>query len=535
MIKKILLIEPPVTRPSDFSAKRVRIGVVPPLGLAYIAAVLEKNGYEVKILDCLIEGDMQGVAYKENQIRYGLIDEEIKNKIKEYSPDMVGVSCLISAKVYDMLNVCRIAKEVDSNYITVTGGVHPTVVYNEVLEDKNLDYVIFGEGEYSTLDLIKTLNEKKNLSQVDGLAYKQNNKTKVNPKTKYIQNLDDLPLPARHLLKMDKYIRTSSPHSGIKRQPFTSMISSRGCPFRCSFCVVKYLWGNKPRFRSAENVLLEIEELINNYGIKEIHFEDDNLTADKERAKAIFNGIIEKGWELTLNSPSGLAVHKLDEELLKLMKKAGYYSISIAIESGDKDILKLMHKPVNLERVEQIVSTARKCGLKTKGFFILGYPGENKEQMQRTVDFAASVGLDWAIFFIATPIPGSELDNFCREKGYLIDENLGYIKQFYISNIQTKDFKPEDVKQLKEKANFEINFKNNINLKLEKYDRAIEDIGEVVKLYPHLDFAHFYLGVAYEKNGEQNKAIQEYRTVLELNQNYDEAKERIEEIEHVSN
>lgn len=500
-IKKVLLIEPPVSRPADFGAEKVRIGVVPPLGLAYIGVILEKNDFEVKILDCVVEGSLEGASYKGNQIRYGLSDEEIKKEIREYSPDLVGVSCLVSAKVYDMLNVCKLAKEVNPEMITATGGAHPTTAFREVLKDENLDFAVLGEADYSALDLINALNGKGDLSKIDGLAYRENQKIKVNPKTKFIENLDELPLPARHLLKMEKYIKTSSPHSGIKRQPFTSMISSRGCPFRCHFCVIRYLWGGIARFRSPENVLLEMEYLIKNYGIREIHFEDDNLTTNKERAKAIFNGIIKKGWDLTLNSPSGLSVAALDEELLCLMKKAGYYSISFAIESGDKEVLKLMHKPMDLEKAKRLIKTARRLGLKTKGFFILGYPGETKEQMQRTVDFAAQANLDWVIFFIATPICGSELEKLCREKGYLIDGKLDYVRQFYISNIQTPEFTPEYVENLREKANLEINFKNNINLRLGNYDRAIEDIGEVVRLYPHLDFARFYLGVAYKRKG----------------------------------
>lgn len=527
MIKKILLMEVPVSRPNDFDKTKVRIGIVPPIGLAYIAAVLRKNGFDIKIIDCLIEGSLEGRPYDKDKIRYGLSDEEIKNVIIKYSPDLVGVSCLFSAKVYDMLNICRIVKEVNPKIITITGGAHPTTTYYEVLEDDNLDFVLLGEAEYSTLNLINTINNSADLSKVDGLAYKENKKIKLNPKTKYIENLDDLPLPARDLLKMDIYIRSSSPHSGIKRQPFTSIITSRGCPARCSFCVIRHLWGEKPRYRSAKNVLFEIEHLIDNYGIKEIHFEDDNLTAIKKRAIEIFNGIIEKGWDLTLNSPSGLTIYSLDEELLLLMKKAGYYSISVAIESGDKDILKLMRKPVNLEKAKEIIKNAREIGLKTKGFFILGYPGETKEKMQKTVNYAATVGLDWALFFIATPIPGSELDKLCREKGYLIDENLEYTKLFYVSNIKSPEFTPDYVENLREKANLEINFKNNINLKLGNYDRVIEDIGDVVKLYPHLDFAHFYLGVAYEKKELKERAIQEFETVLKLNPNYDEVKVKL--------
>lgn len=527
MIKKILLIEPPVTRPSDFGAKRVRIGIVPPLGLAYLAAVLEKNNYEVKIYDCLIEGRLEGEPYKEKFLRYGLSDDEIKKEIKNFSPDIVGVSCLFSAKEMDLLNVCRFAKEVDENIITVAGGAHPTMKYNEVLKDRNLDFVILGEGEYSFLNLIETLNKNGDLSRVDGLAFKNGSRISLNPKTKYIENLDELPLPARYLLKMEKYMNTSSPHSGIRRHPFTSMITSRGCPNRCTFCVIRNLWGPRARFRTAKNVLLEIEHLIKTYGIKEIHFEDDNIMVDNKRARELFSGIIDNKWDLSLNSPSGLAVATLDEDLLSLMKKAGYFSIAIAIESGDANVLKLMRKPVNLEKVRGVVDAARKVDLKVKGFFILGYPGETKEQMQRTIDFAAGVSLDWAIFFVATSIPGSELESVCKEKGYLVDKNLDYVKQFYVSNIRTSEFEPGYVEAMKEKANLEVNFKNNTNLRLKNYDRAIEDFGEVARLYPHLDFAHFYLAIAYQGAGLKTDAVRELKKTLELNPKHSEAKEML--------
>ena len=527
MIKKVLLIEPPVTRPSDFDKKKVRLGILPPLGLAYIAAVLQKSDIEVKIIDCLIEGNMEGTQYGSDQIRYGLSDSQIEKEIQIFSPDKVGISCLFSAKEFDLINVCKIVKKVNPNIITACGGAHPTAMYNSLLKDPNLDYVIFGEGEYTTQKLIDTINSKNDLSQVDGIAYKENGIIKVNPKTHYIENLDELPLPARHLLKMDKYLESNSPHSGIKRMPFTSMVTSRGCPNKCSFCVIKILWGQKVRYRSPENVLMEIEDLINTYNIKEIHFEDDNFSANKKRTKTILQGIIDKGWDLTLSSPSGLAIHALDEELLSLMKKAGYYSISLAIESGDEDVLKMMHKPVKLKKVKEIIKNARKYDLKTKGFFILGYPGETKEQMQRTIDFAKNANLDWAIFFMATPIPGSDLEKMCREKGYLVNNSIDYIRQFYKSGINTPEFTPEYIENTREHANFMINFENNSNIRLGNYDRAIEDFKEVTSLYPHLDFAHYYLGVAYEKCGNRQSAVNEFEIVLKLNPNYEDAKKHL--------
>lgn len=525
MIKKILLLEVPTTRLKEYSADKVRIAIVPPIGIAYLAAVLEKEGYNVKIIDCLLEGYKKPKEIGE-RIRYGLSDEEIKKKIKKYSPDIVGVSCLFSNKYRDAHNLCKLTKEVDKNLITVMGGPHVTAVPEEVLKDKNVDFIILGEGEYSFLDLINALNENKVFSKVDGIGYRENGVIKIIPKTEYIKNLDELPLPARHLLKMDEYCNTESPHSGIKRRPFATITTSRGCPFRCSFCAIRKIWGLKYRTRSAESVLDEIGMLVKKYGIRELHFEDDNFAFDKERATKILDGIVEHGFALTLNSPSGLALATLDDGLIEKMVKAGYYSISIAVESGDPYVLhNLMHKPVVLEKVKPLVKKARSIGLNVKGFFMLGYPGETKGSMQRTVEFASKAGFDWTIFFITTLLPGTDMYKTCIEKGYVRDPNMDWELNFIKGNIKTPEFTPEYVENLREKANFEINFKNNINLREKKWDRAIEDFAYIVNLYPHLDFAHFYLGNAYEGKGFIEKAKKEWRKVLVLNPNYREAQQ----------
>lgn len=531
-IKKILLVVPPVTRPKEASAKRVRIAIVPPLGLAYIAAVLEKESFEVLILDCLLEGYYEESKRVGDRIRYGLSDEGIKKRIMESKPDLVGVSCLISNNYKDAHNVCGIVKEIDKSLITVMGGAHATCLPLETMKDENIDFIILSEGEYSTVELIETLNSGGDLSKLDGLVYRDHGKVRLLPKTKFIENLDELPFPARHLLNMEVYSNTSSPHSGIKRRPFTPIITSRGCPARCTFCAIRSIWGDSYRTRSAENVLEEIDLLVKKYNIKEIHFEDDNLTFDKNRAMKIFNGIIETGYDLTLNSPSGLAAYALDEELLEKMKEAGYYSISIAIESGDHQVLhKLMRKPIKLEKIKPLVDKTRNFGMPVKGFFILGYPGETKKSMEKTVDFARSLCLDWALFFIATLLPATEMLEMCKKKGYLRDLTQDWEMNFIRSNIVTPEFTPEYVEELREKANFEINFRDNINLKEKKWDRAIEDFAYVASLYPHLDYAHFYLGKAYEGKGLLQEGIKKYKKTLELNPNHEEVKGCLKRLE----
>lgn len=528
-IKKILLIAPPISRPMDISSKVVRIALVPPLGLAYIASVLEKDGLEVQILDALLEGHTDEPKIIGNKIRYGLSDEEIKNKIIEFKPDLVGVSCLISNNYKDSHNICRIIKEADSEIITTMGGAHPTSLPLQTMNDTNVDFIILGEGEYTMRDLIKTLNAGDDISKLDGLVYRDKDVVKILPKTRFIENLDELPFPARHLLKMEEYSNTSSPHSGVKRKPFAAMTSSRGCPARCTFCAIRSMWGSKYRVRSAENVLEEIDLLIREYNIKEIHFEDDNLTYHKDRAMKIFNGIKERGYDLTLNSPSGLAVYALDDELLENMWEAGYYSISLAIESGDPHVLnRIMKKPVKLDRVKPLVDKARSLGMHVKGFFILGYPEESKESMAKTIEFAKGLGLDWALFFVATLLPGTEMLEMCKKNGYVNEKELDWETNFIHGNIITPQFTPEYVEKLREKANLDLNFRYNTNLMEEKWDRAIEDLSYVATLYPHLDYAHFYLGKAYEGKGLLMKAINEYEQALQLNPDHKEAAGKLE-------
>lgn len=528
-MKKILLIDPPLTRPKDMDAKKYRIGIVPPLGLAYIGAVMEKEGYEVKIIDCIAEGFNKKPKISKEGIKYGLSDKEINSILTDFSPDIVGIACSFSNKILDAKHVCKLVKEYSSKIPTIMGGVHPSVKPKETLKNKYVDFVIIGEGEYTFRDLVKTLEKNKSFSNIDGLAYKKNNKIIINPKTKFIENLDELPFPARHLLKMEIYSSAQSPHSSdLKKTPYTTIISSRGCIADCTFCCLKHLNGKRFRPRSAENVIEEIKYLVEHYKIKEIHFEDDNLTLDKERALKIFDGL--KKFGLSWNIPSGSAVFALDEEIIEKMKESGAHTISLAIESGNQTVLdELMHKPVRLEKVKPLVEKAKQVGLKVKGFFIVGYPGETKDNIKETIEFAKSLKLDWSHFFIAFPHYGTELYELCKKNRYLKTDKFDKRKSFYNSCIKTPEFNSEYLKDVVDEANINLNFKNNPNLKSGNYIKAIEDFKSVIKLYPHLDFAHFYLGIAYEKNELIKQAKEEWRKVLELNPNYREAKEKLNE------
>jgi anaerobic magnesium-protoporphyrin IX monomethyl ester cyclase len=537
-IKKVMLVYPPVTRPPDFSSKIVRVSSFFPLGIAYLAASLEKAGrYQLRIMDALIDGyTNKGTILEDGgKIRYGLTDEEIAKRIESFAPDALLVSCLFSAIQWDMNNVCRIAKQVDPAIITIVGGAHPGAMPIEVLKQYGaIDFVGIGEGEVTIVELLKTLEDEGDLAKLDGIAYREHGVPKCLPKTRYIENLDSLPFPARHLFDMKKYLSNASAHSTFRQTPFTQMITSRGCPYKCAFCALGNHWGSKQRMRSAENVLDEIECLVKTYGIKEIHFEDDNLTANKERAIAIFDGMIERGFGISWNVPSGMAVSTLSEELLVKMKASGCYSVSLAIESGNQDVLKhLMNKPVNLKGLPGLVRKIREVGMDARGFFILGYPGETKETIKQTIDFARNLELDWAYFFIASPLPNTKMYKTCIEKGYIKEEDFDPVKSFYQSIIRTPEFTPKYLAEVREEAIIDVNFRNNPNLLKYDINKAILSFEEVVNRYPHFDFANFYLGEAYLKKGDRDKAVDSYNKTLAANCSHKEALEKLKELETV--
>ena len=443
-IKKILLIQPPCTLTKSYTKE-----IQPPLGMAYIAAVLVDK-FEVKILDAAVEGWHTEIPVSKQEIRYGLSFEQIEQRIRDFNPDMVGISCLFSMQAHNAHKIGQIAKKVSPKIITVMGGAHPTVLAARVLEDAAIDYVVIGEGEHTISQLIDAINTNQDVSRIDGLAYKLNNQIKINPKISFIQDLDSLPFPARHLLSMDKYFKINMPHGvTTRRSPNTSMITSRGCPAQCVFCAIHPIWGKKFRARSAQNVVKEIKHLIDNYGIKELQFEDDNLTFDKKRAMSIFEQMIKEKLDILWTTPNGVALWAMDEQMLLKMKQSGCYRLCLAIESGDQDVLyKIINKPLDLNKAKNLISFAYKNGFETDAFFVIGFPGETKKQIKKTFSFGRSLQVSNVNYYIATPYPGTKLYEQCVKGNYLVKDfqadSLG-VKRGVIS---TPEFTPAELEKM---------------------------------------------------------------------------------------
>lgn len=422
-IEKVMLIRPSNTLPKDSILR-----LTTPFSLLYLGAVLRNANYDVKILDSCCDG-YYNRTFGSQDVTYGLSDEEVVKRVKEFQPDIAGVTSMFSSQQKMALHYCDLVKSAGDMPVVI-GGLHSSLFPKETLQYPSVDYVVMGEGESRLLNLLEDLNKGKMDFEFDGVAYRESNGgLKVNPMTSRIGDLNTLPLPARDLIDMERYIQVGLPIGPFtRRERVEQVMTSRGCPFFCNFCSAADYFGHKLRTRSADNVISEIEELVNKYGIQEIQFSDDNLTADKKRAKELFRRL--KDYNLSWCTPNGVMVNTLDEEMIRLMAESGAYQITFAIESGSERVLKeIMRKTVPPKnRVKKLVDLCRETGIQTHATFIVGLPGERKEEIYTTLQYPFDMGFNSVSFFIASPLPGSRLREECKRKGYLTEDHKLNVK-----------------------------------------------------------------------------------------------------------
>ncbi len=413
---KVLLVNPPLR--SANAAEPLAF----PLGLGYLAAALRQAGHSPLLLDACL-----GPARRLPDSSYfhlGLTTPEILDRIAEIGPDLVGISIPFTSRAQAAIEIGRAIRAAFPDLTVVGGGMHATVAPQELLT-AGFHEVLLGEAEWSFPEYLQGAGRGTARIPVDGSAYLDHDEVQLVPQTRHPVDLDCLTFPARDLLPFEQYLRRSGGRWIYRGARMASMITSRGCPYHCTFCSAFRLVGRKYRRRSAPNVLAEIEELVQRYGVSVIAFEDDNLTADRERARQIFEGIARRFPRLKWITPNGISINHLDRELLQLMKKSGCRSVNLAFESGDPDILhRVMKKDVDPEAGRRVRQWCKEAGIAVNGYFILGMPGETPASLQRTREFALSLDLEGIGIFIATPFPGTELYDYCVEKGYLEEAYL---------------------------------------------------------------------------------------------------------------
>jgi len=405
---KVLLINPPL------KSQNPNEPVPFPLGLGYLAASIREAGHAVSLLDASLGLSLR--KPEEELFSIGLTVSEIAAKSLKESPDVIGISIPFTSRLKIAIEILRRLKRTFPEATFVAGGMHATVDPESLLE-YGFDLVMLGESERS---FIKYLDDGKVKGDLTGVAHIWEGSKQIRFQSDHITDLDSLPFPARDLVSFQSYLKRSGGRWIRQGLKVASIITSRGCPYRCTFCSAFRVAGRKYRKRSPENVLTEIDELVNKYRTDVIAFEDDNLTADRKRAVELFEGIAERFPRLQWFTPNGISIKNLDRELIQLMRRSGCRSVNLAFESGDSHILQeVMKKDLDPEEGRRVRNWCREAGIAVNGYFVLGMPGESQESMARTRDFALSLDLDGIGIFIATPFRGTELFDLCKKEGYL--------------------------------------------------------------------------------------------------------------------
>jgi len=424
MSKRVLIMTP------NIKGVKGKINhVQPPLGAMTMASVLKERGYETFIHDVALEGWDNIRYFGEREFVTGQDDDEIANEISNYAPNILGLSALFSNSIDSVHNIARIAKKVNPKIKVVLGGNHIT---NSVLdyqyaqrvrdsniperlidmEDRNIDYALIGESDFGFADLVDAISNEDDVTKIRGLVMRRDSSI-----LEYVINepgrIDDItliPKPARDLVNMKKYFEVGSFH--LEESPSSRVVNvmaSRGCPEKCTFCSTPQMWGEKIRWRNMKDVLEEIADAKQDYGVGEIQFEDDSLTANMPKLLDLCKGLEKIG--LPWCTPNGTRVNyhiSSQPEMYGSMHDSGCYQVTLACESGNQRVLdEVAKKNLKLEQIKPTIENVKNAGMFVHTFWMLGLPGETYEEIQETVDFARDSGADSCSFAIYSPLPGT--------------------------------------------------------------------------------------------------------------------------------
>lgn len=396
-----------------------------PFGIAYLAAYLLSKGEEVEVIDALSEG-INNIKKGKNKTKVGLSDREIEKRIRHFQPDVVGITSMFTAFAHDAHNLAALVKRINPKIKVILGGAHACISPELSIKDKNIDIVVKGEGEVTLWEIIRALKEKKDYHYLKGTVTKRGKSIIVNDPREYIKDLDILPFPAYHLLPLERYFEAAKDSPYLMYSQMSGIISSRGCPGDCSYCSIHSVWGHSWRGRSPKNVVDEMEFLIKTYGVKEFSFLDDSVACSKPRMEKICDEMIERRLGIKWSTPNGISHWTLDELLLDKMKASGCYRITFGIESGNLKTREFIgwKKNFSLEQAKKITKYANRIGLWTISTFIIGFPYEDEKSINDTVNFAIESDIDFAVFFLLMPFPGTKAYQVFKKEDLLNFDDL---------------------------------------------------------------------------------------------------------------
>ena len=477
-----------IIAPNLLAMKKGIRRIQPGLGMMYIGGELKRRGYEVFLRDTALEGYDREIQTEihPDLVQVGESDEEIENYLKEVNPHYIGVTVLFSNLIQHMSKIFEIAKKVNPKIITLVGGNYISERYEKVLRSNDkIDFAMINECDLTFSDFIDAHSRGQDYRNIPGIVYRENKEIKVNNASNRINDLSLLPQPARDLMNLEKYWEINSFHNPYSKHPkVANVMTTRGCPEKCTFCTTPQRWGAFVRCRPIEHIkeeLLQLKEL----GVGEIQFEDDTITANYRHIMELCDVI--EPMNFIWNTVNGIKINyhikntEKHQHMFNRMKEAGCYQVCLGLESGNQHILDdLVKKNLNLNVVPQVVEAVQKADISCHLFLIVGFPGEKMEEMEQTVEFAKSLGPDSCSLSLYTPIPGTPLFEFSEKNGYLVDDFSEDRILFAKSNIKVPGYTPEEFEKIVANWTQELNtalLTRDPKKYFEKYGRHLgEDI-----------------------------------------------------------
>lgn len=497
-----------------------------PLGILYIAASLREAGHDIQIYDLhrALYQCREKEYFKTNNLQ-DFFEEYFDKILKKDNFDVLGISSLFNVSSSTVQHMAARCRKVCPSAKIIMGGHYPTNMYKQALESGNCDYVILGEAEKQLLWLLNVIDDAAVTDKISSNPHVVDVNCLNNPdKTPaIIDDIDSLPAPAWDLLPhISDYIENSihakrlASSKSAQKTRSAALVTTRGCPMKCTFCAGHSVHGRTVRAHSIDYMMKHIDWLVDNYDINGLLIRDDMFNFSSERAIQFCRALVEKYHDrFTLVFPSGMAIWKLNEDLIISLKTAGMKSIEIAVESGSPYVQKhIVKKNLNLDVVKEKVKLLKKHNIAVRAFYIVGLVGETKKMMEETVQFALDLNIDWSELKIFTPLVGSEMYDIAKEKGCLVGDMSEHV--YGRCCIRTDEFTPEEVKEIQYDANIRINFLNNRFLKTEQYLKAENVFKSLLNSFPGHLFAQWGLWQALKGQGETNRARQALAELHEL-------------------
>lgn len=476
-----------------------------PLGIISLSAYLKLHlRVDTRAIDFNVA--LNKIAHFEWPSFREYFKEILQNEIRDFKPDVIGISALFSTAFRNLVDLGEVSREICPGAFIIAGGNVPTVSYRELFaETTAFDAVCHGEGELPMRELLSSENMHAhvrnsktwiNLSAMDGTVDFEHN---------FIENLDEIPFDYSIISADDYELNpTIRYYSSVKSKGKSfNIMTSRGCPFKCIFCASHKTHGREMRYHSLNRVKEDILRLRNEYDVKVVTIEDDHFMGDKKRAYEIVKFIGEQG--ITAFFPNSLALYALSREMLVALRNAGVEQLILAVESGSDYVLKnIMKKPLKLDIVRRVAKDCREIGIYTDCNILIGLPGEKKEHIEDTRRFLKTIDANWFRINVATPLLGSEMHEICEEKNYF--KGIVIESNYKKAIVGTENFAPEYIQATTYDMNIELNFAHNADMKLGNYATALKGFENAVVAKPDHAIALYYLSVCHDRLGNRQSA-----------------------------